>query len=260
MPETPREIEHTITLPLGLVLKGRVVDAATGQGVAKALVDFNRTPDGKEAPTLFSLSQETGPDGTFRVVVPPGRGTVFLRTIPKVFPQPERQYTGQPVDPKLNREVSGAAGETVQVEEFKLAHRPRDRATSGRLGRASGGRRRGRGARLKPHVRHDACPLGRGREVHGRRPITRVRHRGRHHRRWAARWAQRSRSRMRPQAVANNREIEVRLEPLVSLSGRVLDENGKPIAGPTRQPVPRRQISRARAGGHSARRSRPSTK
>ena len=33
--------------------------------------------------------------------------------------------------------------------------------------------------------------------------------------------------------AANNREIEVRLAPLVSLSGRVLDETGKPIDRPT---------------------------
>ena len=33
-------------------------------------------------------------------------------------------------------------------------------------------------------------------------------------------------------AGADNREIEVRLQPLLSLSGRVLDEAGKPIAGP----------------------------
>ena len=67
-------IEHTITLPLGLVLKGRVVDQATGQGVAKALsISIRRRM--RKRRTLFALSMETGPDGTFRLVVPPGRGT-----------------------------------------------------------------------------------------------------------------------------------------------------------------------------------------
>ncbi len=121
IPETPTEIERTITLPPGLIITGRVVDEATGQPVAKAMVDFTPAPDPKAPLSSFALWKETDRDGKFRLVLPPGRGTIFLRTIPIQFPQPEREFTGQPKDPRLNREVSGAGGQTVDIGDFKLA-------------------------------------------------------------------------------------------------------------------------------------------
>ena len=44
IPAEPKEISHEIVLPRGLVLTGRVVDEATGRGVAKAKVDYVSTP------------------------------------------------------------------------------------------------------------------------------------------------------------------------------------------------------------------------
>ena len=121
IPETPTEIEHNVTLPRGLVVTGRVVDGTTGAGIEKALVDFSPKPEPGQTPTLFGFSKETGRDGRFQLVVPPGRGTIVLRTFPAAFPKPERQFTGQPEDPKFSREVEGRGGQTIEVADFYLA-------------------------------------------------------------------------------------------------------------------------------------------
>ena len=92
MPETPTEIEHTITLPRGLVVTGRVVDEHDRSRRGKGPGRFqSRRPSQIRHRPLFSLLQGDRPGRTFRLVVPPGRGTVVLRTIPTAFPQPERR-------------------------------------------------------------------------------------------------------------------------------------------------------------------------
>ena len=232
VPETPTEIERTITLPPGLIITGRVVNEATGQPVAKAMVDFTPAPDPKAPLSSFALWKETDRDGKFRLVLPPGRGTVFLRTIPNQFPQPEREFTGQPKDPRLNREVSGAGGQTVDIGDFKLAagrtvvlhvidaegkpvpdaeifvrdpNRMFDKtgpARSDAAGRSTLG-----GLPIETSTIVDIIAMKRSLGAMVEVPDA-------------------------ASAGANNREIEARLGPLLSLSGRVLDEAGKPIAGP----------------------------
>ena len=121
IPQTPREIEHTLRLPRGLVVTGRVLDAASGQGVAQALVEFKSEADAEQTTNQwFAFSRETGDDGRFRLVVPAGRGAVVLRRLPAEFPQPERDYPGQPVNRGFTREVEGRGGQTVAVADFKL--------------------------------------------------------------------------------------------------------------------------------------------
>jgi hypothetical protein len=94
-------------------VNGRIVDGTDGKGVAKALVRFTPKYDAKETPTLFVFSRETDAEGRYRLVVPPGRGTLVLQAIPLEFPQPERRFIGQAADPQYSREVEGRAGQTV---------------------------------------------------------------------------------------------------------------------------------------------------
>ena len=198
----------------------------------KAMVDFTAAPDPNQAPSLFALWKETDRDGKFRLVLPPGRGTVFVRTIPNQFPQPEREFTGQPKDPQLNREVSGAGGQTVDIGDFKLSagrtvvlrvvdpdgqpvpdaeilvrdpNRMFDKtgpARSDAAGRSTLG-----GLPIETSTIVDIIAMNRSLGATVEVPDA-------------------------ASAGADNREIEARLQPLLSLSGRMLDEAGKPIAGP----------------------------
>jgi RNA polymerase sigma factor (sigma-70 family) len=228
IPEMPKEVEHTITLPPGMVVTGRVVDAMTGEGVAKALIDFYPAPDPARPPLLFSFSRETSPDGRFRLVLPPGGGTVFLRTIPAKFPQPDREFTGQPKDPDLNRDVSGRAGQRVEVPEFKLSP---GREVVLQLTDAEGQAEAGalvyvRDPKLLPAPSPERSDAGGRVKLGGlsRENSTVVD--------IIAAKAKLGATVEIPDAAsagAGARELTVELAPLLSVSGRVLDADGKPI-------------------------------
>ena len=249
IPETPREIEHDLILPRGLVVRGRVVDATTGRGVPKATVDFRPTSTVDQIRTFFDLSRETDLDGRFRLALPPGRGTVFLRTFPTTFRQPERQSSGQPIDPELNRDVSGAAGQTIEVADIRLS-RGREvvlrvvdldgRPVANALFRIIETRLNGRPAMAPGH----SDSIGRytlaGLPYEARAVVDII----------AANVSQGAMVEIPKVAAAgaSKKEIEVRLGPLVKLSGRVLDGAGNAIPGPVVAPVPRREWSRRRPG------------
>ena len=230
IPETPTETQHTLILPRGLVVTGRVLDGTTGAGVEKALVDFAPKPEPGQTRPLFGFSKETGRDGRFQLIVPPGRGTLVLRTIPLAFPQPERQYTGQAEDPKYSREVEGRGGQTLEVAEFKLS----------------------RGREVVLHVVDpDGRPLANAQidiRDHNRLFNTTPGHSDAAGHYTVGGLApdqsmvvdiidakQSFGATMEiPDAAAAGakaKALEVRLLPLRSLSGRVLDEDGKPISG-----------------------------
>jgi protocatechuate 3,4-dioxygenase beta subunit len=230
MPATPKETQRTINLPRGLVVTGRVVESATGAGVEKALVDFTPKPEpGRTAP-LLSFSKETGPDGRFQLVVPPSRGTVVLRKFPPAFPAPERRYTGQPEDPSYSREVEGRGGQTIDVADFKLT---KGREVVLRVVDPDG--RPLAGARVDvrdPNRLFNATP-GRSDEtghytIGGLAPdqstVVDVID--------AKESLGATVEIPDAEAVGAKRgELEVGLQPLLSLSGRVLAEDGKPLSG-----------------------------
>ena len=229
IPETPREIERTFKLARGLIVTGRVVDATNGNGVEKALVEFHPRNDPAQTPAPFSFSRETTADGRFRLVVPPGRGTIALRTFPLEFPQQGRRDTGEPNDPAYVREVEGGGGQTIQVEDFKLtkgrevrltvvdgAGRPLANAAvsiqdPNRPADAAPGRTDAQGryavVGLAPEestvvdLIDTKRSLGATIEISGHKP-----------------------------AGSTTTEMQVGLQPLVSLSGSVLDDEGKPLS------------------------------
>ena len=95
IPEQPRQIEHDLILPRGLIVTGRVVDGTTGQGVAKASIRFEPKPENSRAPTVFGFMKETDADGRFRIAVPPGSGTVLLQSVPPTYPPLHRPAPGR---------------------------------------------------------------------------------------------------------------------------------------------------------------------
>jgi uncharacterized GH25 family protein len=227
IPETPLQIEHTLKLPRGLVITGRVVDSSSGQGVAKASIQFLPKDDASQPPRLFGFSDETDKDGRFRLVVPSGRGTVVLQTFPEDFPQPEREFNGQPSRPEFSREVEGRGGQAIAIADFKLA---RGRELVLRVVDAAGKPLAGARIDVRDPNRRFNSPPGRsdseGRyKVFGLAPandtVVDVIH------------EQQSLGATinipGAPADANPRVLDVALQPLMSMSGRVLDDAGMPL-------------------------------
>jgi protocatechuate 3,4-dioxygenase beta subunit len=230
IPEEPKEFARDLALPRGLVVTGRVVDGSTGRGVEKVQVDFSPDPEPGRIPTLFGFIRETDAEGRFRLVVPPGRGTLHLRSIPPAFPPMRLRATGTPPDPQMSRVVEGQGGQTVAVAEFRLARAPGvvlrvldpsghpvanarvDLRDINRWSRNEPGRTDAQGrfeaVGLAPGqtavfdiVATDA-PLGATIEVEAE------------------------------PAGGKGKTVDVQLQTLGSLSGRVLDDEGHPLAGP----------------------------
>jgi hypothetical protein len=124
IPEQPKQIERDLVLARALIVIGRVVDGTTGQGVEKATIRFDPKFEHVHTPSIFGFSRETDADGRFRLSVPAGSGTVHLQTAPPSYPPLRAQSPGEPPDERLTREVKGQAGQTVKTEDFRLVRVP----------------------------------------------------------------------------------------------------------------------------------------
>ncbi len=125
IPERPGPFERDLVLPRGLAVTGRVVDAVTGRGLDNVTIEFLPEPAHGARPAPLPFSWETDAEGRFRFGVPPGRGTVHLRTVPATFPPPDVDYTSdRKLSPPWWREVEGGVGQTVTITDFRLARAP----------------------------------------------------------------------------------------------------------------------------------------
>ena len=195
----------------------------------KAVVEFHPKYGADQTPTVFGFSRETDALGHFRLAVPPGRGTIVLRTFPLDFPQPERRHVGQPEDPGFSREVEGRASQTLEVAEFKLT---RGREMVLRVLDALGQPLSGARIDVRDQNRPPNTAPGRT-DAQGRYTVVGL---------------SSEQSTVIdvidaneslgatveiPEAGTNGAkgaDLDVRLQPLLSLSGRVLDEDGKPLS------------------------------
>ncbi|HWB09345.1 MAG TPA: carboxypeptidase regulatory-like domain-containing protein [Pirellulales bacterium] len=66
------EIEHAIELPRGEVVRGRVVDASSGEGLAGARIWYIAQQRPLQPPRPFVEKVQSADDGRFAIAVPPG--------------------------------------------------------------------------------------------------------------------------------------------------------------------------------------------
>ena len=122
---SPPPIE--IALPRGILVRGRVTETASGEPVAGAYLRYDEHSKNSYArdrikPDFVAPAEEarSGADGTFRIAVPPGRGTLFVEG-------PTNDYIYRAItDPEF------AEGTAVGARRYANAFVPLDLALEGR--------------------------------------------------------------------------------------------------------------------------------
>src|SRR5262249_44550075 len=101
---------------------GRVLDEETGKGVAGVGIIYIDEKTGPADKQLLTLGVKTGPDRRFRVAVPPGKGELFISSVPENYADIEVE-TGRSITeagPRFRRAVDVATGKEVPDVEFQV--------------------------------------------------------------------------------------------------------------------------------------------
>jgi protocatechuate 3,4-dioxygenase beta subunit len=226
LPADRPEVKQNVDLESGCVVAGQVVDKETGKGIAAVNVMFQGQQGNYHAAA-------TGPDGTFRLVVRPGTGTLQVTGSAAGYFVPQRLRglaTGQsapddpymrPVEAKLSRAVTGV--------KFTLG---RGLVVSGRVvdtdGKAVSGARIAEGAGAPFQTRHLATTDADGRftlsglNPEGKQELT-ITH---PKRKLATKVPVEGRK-----GTAKIEGLQVKLQPMGSVTGRAVGEDKKPIGG-----------------------------
>jgi RNA polymerase sigma factor (sigma-70 family) len=238
--EIPRDrevVERTFRLPKGAVVAGQVVEEDTGKGVAKVQLWFDHQLRPDEVPSYFAHMAETDAEGRYKLVVPPGPGRLRIFTMPDGYVRDQPRSTppigGGPavevasqherdLDPEVRKPINDlkftlsrglvvqgraldpdgkpVAGATVRLLEVGLPRRMPTTDADGRFELWG----------LDPALDHEIDVASPARKL-------------------AARLTVPDADRINPARVV------VHLEKTASVSGRVLDEDGRPLTHATFQ-------------------------
>jgi hypothetical protein len=69
---------HDIQLPRGVVIRGKVVEQATGRPLAGSTIQFFPIPSRKDVLDAWQAIVASGQDGSFEIVVPAGKGHLLI--------------------------------------------------------------------------------------------------------------------------------------------------------------------------------------
>ena len=240
-----KPIEAAFEVPRGVIITGRLIDQATGRPVRAAHVKYVKLPTNPND-GYTGTGHGGAVDPTFKMTVPPGEGLIYANVRGEETP-----YTRA----RLRKEDKGKGiggpgdGEAIdhhaqQLPRLQVYRRPRrrpgfhggsrtdprpDAQGPGGRSRRQAGRRRAmlwtRSARPAPSSRRSRTRPSRS-TAWSRATLARSSSRTR-----GAGWSARSPSRTRTSRA--RRTLEVRLGPPCSVRGRLVDEDGLPLAGAT---------------------------
>jgi hypothetical protein len=216
------EPEHKVTvkLPRGVYVRGKVVEERGGQGIAGVAIGYQPLTDADSR--WLPVAAQTKADGSFQIAVPPGKGFLEIAKPVAGYVTPEHGPASRTeADERFTRPINVVDGRSTPEINFTLS----------------------RGLVAQVRILDDADKPAMGAEVQGR--LTdgdgRVTLSGlfpfRNHdliatlpdRKLAARFT------LSPRAEGEAVTLDVKLQPTGAVSGRVLDEDGKPIRNSTIQ-------------------------
>jgi protocatechuate 3,4-dioxygenase beta subunit len=227
IPADKWEVEHTVRLPRGAVVAGQVVDEATSTGIADVQVQYLPRPDkAKDLPYSWTTRSQT--DGTFRFAVPPGIGKlVIVGPVPGYLTE-DRAASLLELDGRWVREVEAAKNRPLTGVRFTLS---RGRVVTGRVQAPDGRSVRAEIASSHIITANSHLDLNWSTDAQGKFTLSGLKPKQDYelvftnrHRKLAAKVLVPASEDRKPLV------LEVKSRPMVAVAGRVVDENGNPIA------------------------------
>lgn len=220
IPADQREVEISVKLPRGNVIKGKVIDEDTKKGIPDVRVAYQSAASGSS--TVFPNESRTRSDGQFQIVAPTGAGWLEIASVVPGYVMPdEGPTTRTDPDERFVHAINVVRGKPLPEVTFVL--------TRGLIANV-----RVLGPDAKPAA--GARVLGEVADNEGKLTLKGLFPYRNHEltatlfeRSLAARFTVSPRDEKQPV------DVEVRLQPTGRVTGRVLDESAKPIPKATVQ-------------------------
>jgi protocatechuate 3,4-dioxygenase beta subunit len=217
IPEEKPEFGVVFQLPAGTVATGQVVEAETGKGIPGVPLTHQPAPSSAAGNRAFAAPVQTGPDGRFRIAIPPGKGSLRIASevpgyvLTDLFPSPKREAEGRlmhRIDVQPGQELAGVK---FTLDRGLVVHlRVRDGDGKAVPGAQVAGVMTGADGRvlvsgLDPRTKQDLFITHLDRQLAVRVAVV-------------------------PPKKGKSLDLEVKLQPTASVTGRVLDEDHRPLA------------------------------
>jgi RNA polymerase sigma factor (sigma-70 family) len=117
-----KDLVKDFTVNRGVPATGRVLDEETGKAVAGVGIIFFSEKAPVSAERLLTQEAETGPDGRFRITLPPVKGELFICRVPQDYTEPDVAvgHSITEAGPRFRRKVDATAGKEAPDVTFQL--------------------------------------------------------------------------------------------------------------------------------------------
>jgi beta-lactamase regulating signal transducer with metallopeptidase domain/thiol-disulfide isomerase/thioredoxin len=118
------DVEHTVELPLGEVVRGRVIDAQSGKGIGGATIWHIQQQGSLQNPRPFAKNAESAADGGFAIAVLPGTAELVVTGAVPGYITHQRSGPVSAAPPHFHRPIDVRAGQTHAEVVFELQPSP----------------------------------------------------------------------------------------------------------------------------------------
>jgi hypothetical protein len=118
------EVEHTIELPRGELVHGRVVDAGNGRGIGGATIWYARKPGPRKDPQPLVNKVQSAPDGRFTIAVLPETAELIVAGSVRGYITHDRSGSVTSAPAEFHRPIDVRAGQAHAEVTFELQPKP----------------------------------------------------------------------------------------------------------------------------------------
>jgi protocatechuate 3,4-dioxygenase beta subunit len=241
--------QQDVHLIAGIPVSGKVVDQETGRGVAGAVLSYQPAERASRGPSSahFSPGGTSGPDGTFHIAVPPGKGQLRVHSAPGYVTAPPQPVL-TPGQTDTNRSIAAVDAHPDQPVRGLTLALERGLTVEGRIVDPQG--KPVPGASVGRQISWSVLSLETFTDAAGRFTLTGLDPGKPHDLEIVDRphkLAAKSTLAVRPDRKKTV-SVDIQLQPAASVVGRVVDEEKKPIPDALIQPQQHRTFLNSTAG------------